>query len=134
MTRVRLRSWPLHVLLAAVAALAVCAAPDGSFARLEQAGSATPAVKVEARPGDTLSSIALKYYGFAEQPAMLWPLIYDANRAVLKLGPTRVTRGQELQIPTVPVDAAARSQLVEESFASIWKRYCANLETGDFQS
>ena len=44
--------------------------------------------------GDTLEKIAAKYYGDPER----WPLIYEANRALLHDSRT-LTPGMELAIP-----------------------------------
>jgi nucleoid-associated protein YgaU len=47
--------------------------------------------------GDTLEKVAAKYYGDPER----WPLIYDANRALLHSSRT-LTPGMELTIPDGP--------------------------------
>jgi nucleoid-associated protein YgaU len=44
--------------------------------------------------GDTLSKIALKYYG----DASLYPRIFEANRDILS-DPDRIRVGQKLRIP-----------------------------------
>jgi nucleoid-associated protein YgaU len=44
--------------------------------------------------GDTLSKIAKRHYGRADQ----WPRIFEANRDILK-DPDRIYPGQELRIP-----------------------------------
>jgi uncharacterized protein YidB (DUF937 family) len=71
------------------------------------AAAASPAAApaAEARPaaattrytvvsGDTLSKIAKRHYGRADQ----WPRIFEANRDILK-DPDRIYPGQELRIP-----------------------------------
>ncbi|MBV8575752.1 MAG: LysM peptidoglycan-binding domain-containing protein [Acetobacteraceae bacterium] len=50
------------------------------------------------KPGDTLSSIALQFYGIGEEP--LWRKIYNANVAVIGPDPNAITSGQQLHIPT----------------------------------
>jgi nucleoid-associated protein YgaU len=48
--------------------------------------------------GDTLSAIALQFYGNGTEP--LWRMIYNANVAVIGPDPDAVTSGQQLHIPT----------------------------------
>jgi len=48
-------------------------------------------------PGETLSHIALKYYGSAVKE--MWMLIYDANKQVIGDDPNRIRPGQVLKIP-----------------------------------
>jgi LysM repeat protein len=50
------------------------------------------------RPGDTLSAIALQFYGDGAEP--LWRKIYNANIAVIGPDPDVITPGQQLNIPT----------------------------------
>jgi LysM repeat protein len=50
------------------------------------------------KPGDTLSSIALQFYGNGAEP--LWRRIYNANIAVIGPDPNAITAGQQLNIPT----------------------------------
>ena len=45
--------------------------------------------------GDTLSALALKYYGDAAR----WPEIYKANREVIGDDPSKIYVGQKLTIP-----------------------------------
>ncbi len=47
--------------------------------------------------GDTLSAIALKYYG----NAALWPKIYEANKRVIGDDPGKIFPGQKLDIPAL---------------------------------
>jgi hypothetical protein len=49
------------------------------------------------QPGDTLSQIALKFYG----EARLWPLIFEANRDKLA-SPSMLRVGMELHLPEQP--------------------------------
>jgi nucleoid-associated protein YgaU len=49
---------------------------------------------------ETLSHIALKYYGHATKPYYM--LIYDANKRVIGDDPNRVKPGLVLQIPELP--------------------------------
>jgi len=55
---------------------------------------ALPATHV-VEAGDTLSAIALKYYG----NAALWPEIYKANKKVIGDDPSKIFVGQKLTIP-----------------------------------
>jgi hypothetical protein len=48
--------------------------------------------------GDTLSSIALQFYGDGAEP--LWRKIYNANTAVIGPDPDVILPGQQLNIPT----------------------------------
>jgi hypothetical protein len=50
------------------------------------------------RQGDTLSSIALQFYGDGTEP--LWRKIYNANITVIGSDPNVLTPGQQLNIPT----------------------------------
>jgi len=50
------------------------------------------------RQGDTLSAIALQFYGDGAEP--LWRKIYNANIAVIGPDPNAITPGQELNIPS----------------------------------
>ena len=52
------------------------------------------------KPDDTLSHVALKYYGSATEP--YWRLIYEANKAVIGDNPGRVRPGMVLKIPVLP--------------------------------
>ena len=53
-----------------------------------------PARRYTVRPGDTLSSIALRFYGSRAR----WPLIYQANKSVIK-NPDSIFPGEVLTIP-----------------------------------
>ena len=55
-----------------------------------------PAVHV-VESGDTLSAIALKYYG----NAALWTEIYKANKRTIGDDPGKIFPGQELKIPAL---------------------------------
>ena len=52
--------------------------------------------------GDTLSHIALEYYGHATKP--YWMLIYEANKSLIGDDPNKVKRGITLKIPELPAD------------------------------
>ena len=49
---------------------------------------------------ETLSHIALKYYGSAVKDK--WMIIYEANKAVIGDDPGRIRPGQVLKIPELP--------------------------------
>jgi len=53
--------------------------------------------KYKVKYGDTLSYIALHFYGDGTEPA--WRKIYDANKAVIGPDPDLIKLGQELTIP-----------------------------------
>jgi hypothetical protein len=50
------------------------------------------------KQGDTLSAIALQFYGDGSEP--FWRTIYNANIAVIGPDPDVITAGQQLNIPT----------------------------------
>jgi nucleoid-associated protein YgaU len=49
---------------------------------------------------ETLSHMALKYYGHATEP--YWRLIYEANKDIIGDNPSRVRPGMTIKIPTLP--------------------------------
>ena len=49
--------------------------------------------------GETLSHIALKYYGSAVKEK--WMIIYEANKAVIGDNPNKIRAGQVLKIPEI---------------------------------
>lgn len=51
-------------------------------------------------PDQTLSHIALKYYGSAAEP--FWRLIYEANKDVVGANPGMIRPGMMLKIPVLP--------------------------------
>jgi nucleoid-associated protein YgaU len=50
--------------------------------------------------GDTLSAIALKYYGSAVKEKYMH--IYEANKAIIGDDPNLIKAGMELEIPELP--------------------------------
>jgi nucleoid-associated protein YgaU len=50
-------------------------------------------------PGDTLSGIALAFYGSGSE--LFWRRIYDENRGVIGPDPNRIQLGQRLHIPAI---------------------------------
>lgn len=50
--------------------------------------------------GDTLSGIALKYYGSAAKEK--WMAIYEANKETIGDNPSLIRVGQKLNIPELP--------------------------------
>jgi phage tail protein X len=56
--------------------------------------------KVDA--GDTLSALALKYYGKTTKD--YWMLIYEANKAVIGDNPNGIKAGTVLKVPELPED------------------------------
>jgi len=63
---------------------------------------AAPKFKAEHKvaAGQTLSDIALKYYGKATKD--YWMLIYEANKAVIGSSPSVIKAGQVFKIPELP--------------------------------
>ena len=51
---------------------------------------------------ETLSHLALKYYGHATPP--YWQLIYEANKAEIGEDPNKVRPGLVVKIPILPDD------------------------------
>lgn len=49
---------------------------------------------------ETLSHLALKYYGHATEP--YWRIIYEANKEVIGANPNKVRPGLEIKIPVLP--------------------------------
>lgn len=66
--------------------------------------AATPKIIAEytVKPADTLSQLALKYYGHATEP--YWMLIYNTNKEVIGGNPNRIRDGIVLKIPELPPD------------------------------
>jgi nucleoid-associated protein YgaU len=54
-------------------------------------------VDYEVKPGDTLSGIALHFYGNGTEP--FWQKIYDANQDVIGNDPDAIKPGEALTIP-----------------------------------
>ena len=50
--------------------------------------------------GDTLSGIALKYYGSAARDK--WMLIYEENKGIIGDNPNLIRPGQVFKIPNLP--------------------------------
>lgn len=65
---------------------------------------AAPAIQAEhtVASGETLSHLALKYYGKATPP--YWQLIYETNKEVIGENPNKVRTGMVLKIPVLPKD------------------------------
>ena len=51
---------------------------------------------------ETLSHLALKYYGHATPP--YWKLIYEANKELIGDNPNRVHSGMVIKVPALPAD------------------------------
>ncbi len=71
----------------------------GAQAEQAEARPERPALPTvhEVVSGDTLSAIALKYYG----NAALWTEIYKANKRVIGDDPGKIFPGQKLEIPAL---------------------------------
>jgi len=52
------------------------------------------------KPEETLSQLALKYYGHATEP--YWMLIYNTNKDVIGGNPNRIRNGHVIKIPELP--------------------------------
>ncbi len=50
---------------------------------------------------DSLSRIALHAYKTKRDPMLLWPVIYDANKAIIGANPNVILPGQKLWIPDI---------------------------------
>ena len=74
---------------------------DDGATETPQAGAAR---RVTVKPGDSLSLIAQREY----QDMLLWPVIYDANTAVIGTNPNRILPGQVLAIPGIEGMAPSR--------------------------
>jgi nucleoid-associated protein YgaU len=61
----------------------------------QHSGHIQPGTNYTVQSGDTLSSIAQRAYGDANQ----WPKIYDANRQVIGNDPNLIRPGEVLYIP-----------------------------------
>lgn len=76
------------------------ARPRADFSNVQSGSSSTPVPPPEqsytVASGDSLSKIAKRFYGDANQ----WRKIYDANRDQIE-NPDLIHPGQELEIPTV---------------------------------
>ncbi len=66
--------------------------PD--FSNVSSGSSSTAPKLREVKSGDSLSKIAKQEYGDASK----WPLIFEANKDVLK-DPDKIFPGQQLKIP-----------------------------------
>lgn len=62
--------------------------------------AASSATEYELKPDDTLSHVALKFYGNAGRD--YWMLIYEANKDVIGDNPGIVRPGTLLKIPELP--------------------------------
>lgn len=73
------------------------------LAELARKGS-TAMIKAEhtIAEGDTLSLLALKYYGKAARD--YWMLIYETNKEAIGPNPGMITPGTVLKIPELPED------------------------------
>lgn len=54
---------------------------------------------------ETLSHLALKYYGHATPP--YWKVIYEANKELIGDNPNRVHSGMLIKVPKLPADFKA---------------------------
>jgi LysM repeat protein len=61
-------------------------------------GTLRRSIPYTVKQDDTLSSIALQFYGNSAE--LLWRRIYDTNRAVIGPDPNAIKPGQQLEIPT----------------------------------
>lgn len=66
--------------------------PD--FSNVQSGGSSTATKIYVVKSGDSLSKIAKREYGDAQQ----WPKIFEANKDILK-DPDKIYPGQKLRIP-----------------------------------
>jgi nucleoid-associated protein YgaU len=85
--------------------------PPGS-----KTGSGSKEIVVAA--GDTLSSLANKHYGSMQY----WPLLWDANRAIIGPNPNRVFPGRRLNVPDFSSFTAAQLMEAKRRFPT-WRSY-----------
>jgi nucleoid-associated protein YgaU len=83
--------------------------PQEQFARMrgsmeERKPKAPPKTIAEhtVQSGDTLSGIALKYYGNAGES--YWKVIYNANKELIGDNPNMIQIDMKLQVPELPAD------------------------------
>lgn len=92
------------------AAATPAAPPAGSFGSMPGFDVAKIAPKIIAKhkltADQTLSHVALKYYGSAHKP--YWMLIYNANKEKIGDNPAHVREGMELDIPELPEELKAK--------------------------
>lgn len=93
---------------AKAAADALAQAQAAAKAKAEAEAQAAAKAAWEALPRhvlaaeETLSHIALKYYGHATEP--YWRLIYEANKETIGPNPSHVHAGLKLVIPNLPAE------------------------------
>jgi nucleoid-associated protein YgaU len=72
--------------------------------RLAEAAAAAEQAKIITEhtltADETLSHMALKYYGHATEP--YWRVIYEANKEIIGENPSRVRPGMAIKIPVLP--------------------------------
>lgn len=78
------------------------AAKAAAKAEAERAAAAQIKATHTVKADETLSHIALRYYGNAAKP--FWMLIYEANKDVIGDNPGIIRPGQEFKIPELPED------------------------------
>jgi phage tail protein X len=76
-----------------------------------------PNHKYTVKPGDTLSNIALHFYGDGTEPA--WRKIYDANRSLISADPNLIKPGEPLTIPTLGLPGELPTRVGEEIFVPV---------------
>ncbi|MGD0858713.1 MAG: M91 family zinc metallopeptidase [Terracidiphilus sp.] len=68
--------------------------------------------------GDSLSSLAAKYYGTVEY----WPLLWDANRDLVGPNPNRIALGMRLSVPPLSYFTQAQLADARRRFPT-WRNY-----------
>jgi nucleoid-associated protein YgaU len=68
------------------------------------------------QPGDSLWSVAEKFYGDGNQ----WPAIYEANRSIIGANPDLVQDGIMLYIPDLASNAVGSQTYVTKDNDTLW--------------
>jgi predicted nucleic acid-binding Zn-ribbon protein len=75
---------------------------DAAAEAAEAAERARTIAEHTLKPDETLSHLALKYYGNASEK--YWRLIYEANKETIGENPNRVRQGMVIKVPVLPED------------------------------
>jgi nucleoid-associated protein YgaU len=94
------------------------AGPAAGSSASSSAGANGAANTVTVARGDSLSALAGRYYGDEK----LWPLLWDANKAVVGPNPNLISPGMVLAIP--PLASFTSAQIADaRQRHSTWRNY-----------